>query len=51
MFNTEKLLWLNFHYLKERPDAQLAHEIKPFIGRRDIRFPAMTRGLKRWWRR
>jgi glutamyl-tRNA synthetase len=31
IFNAEKLLWLNFHYLKERPSAQLAQEIKPFI--------------------
>jgi glutamyl-tRNA synthetase len=31
IFNAEKLLWLNFHYLKERPNAQLAQEIKPFI--------------------
>jgi len=31
IFNAEKLLWLNFHYLKERSNAQLAQEIKPFI--------------------
>ena len=33
IFNAEKLLWLNFHYLKERPNAQLAQEIKPFIAK------------------
>jgi glutamyl-tRNA synthetase len=33
IFNAEKLLWPNFHYLKERPDAQLAQEIKPFIAK------------------
>jgi glutamyl-tRNA synthetase len=33
IFNAEKLLWLNFHYLKERPSAQLAQEIKPFIAK------------------
>ena len=31
VFNPEKLLWLNFHYLKSRPLTQLADEIIPFI--------------------
>jgi glutamyl-tRNA synthetase len=31
IFNAEKLLWLNFHYLKERPLAQLARDVRPFI--------------------
>ena len=31
VFNAEKLLWLNFHYLKERPLPQLVAEVKPFI--------------------
>jgi glutamyl-tRNA synthetase len=31
VFNPEKLLWLNFHYLKSRPLSQLAEEIVPFI--------------------
>jgi len=33
VFNAEKLLWLNFHYLKERSNAQLAQEIKPFLAK------------------
>jgi glutamyl-tRNA synthetase len=33
IFNAEKLLWLNFYYLKERNSAQLAQEIKPFIAK------------------
>jgi glutamyl-tRNA synthetase len=33
IFNAEKLLWLNFHYLKQRPLAQLAREVRPFIER------------------
>ena len=37
IFNAEKLLWLNFHYLKERPNAQLAREIKPFIAKAGYR--------------
>ncbi len=31
VFNAEKLLWLNSHYLKERSPSQLAQEVKPFI--------------------
>jgi glutamyl-tRNA synthetase len=31
VFNPEKFLWVNFHYLKNRPLAQLADEIVPFI--------------------
>jgi glutamyl-tRNA synthetase len=31
IFNPEKFLWLNFHYLKSRPLSQLAQEIVPFI--------------------
>ena len=31
VFNPEKFLWLNSHYLKMRPPAQLADEIVPYI--------------------
>ncbi len=31
VFNAEKLLWLNAHYIKERPLPQLAQEVRPFI--------------------
>ena len=31
VFNAEKFLWLNSHYLKTRPPAQLADEIAPYI--------------------
>ena len=31
VFNPEKFLWLNSHYLKSRPPAQLADEIVPYI--------------------
>jgi glutamyl-tRNA synthetase len=40
IFNAEKLLWLNFHYLKERPLAQLAQEVKPFIAKRGWKAPS-----------
>lgn len=39
VFNAEKLLWLNFHYLKERPLAQLAAEVRPFIAQRGLTVP------------
>ncbi len=39
IFNAEKLLWLNFHYLKERPLEQLAQEVKPFIAQRGWTIP------------
>jgi glutamyl-tRNA synthetase len=39
LFNPEKLLWLNFHYMKERPLAQLAREVRPFIEKRGFPIP------------
>ena len=31
IFNPEKFLWLNFHYMKTKPLPQLAQEIVPYI--------------------
>ena len=31
VFNSEKFLWVNFHYLKTKPLSQLAEEIVPYI--------------------
>ena len=39
VFNAEKILWLNFHYLKERPVAQLAAEVRPPIEQRGYTIP------------
>jgi glutamyl-tRNA synthetase len=39
IFNADKLLWLNFHYLKERGLEQLAREVKPFIEKRGWKIP------------
>jgi glutamyl-tRNA synthetase len=39
LFNPEKLLWLNFHYMKERPLDQLAREVRPFIEKRGLPIP------------
>ena len=35
-FNTEKLLWLNQHYIKESDSAHIAHLLSPHMGRLDI---------------
>jgi glutamyl-tRNA synthetase len=40
IFNAEKLLWLNFHYLKQRSLEQLAQEVKPFIEKRGWKIPS-----------
>ncbi|HXR25968.1 MAG TPA: glutamate--tRNA ligase [Candidatus Binataceae bacterium] len=39
IFNAEKLLWLNFHYMKARPLEQLAREVRPFIAQRGWTVP------------
>jgi glutamyl-tRNA synthetase len=39
IFNPEKLLWLNFHYLKQHSVEQLAREVRPFIEKRGWRIP------------
>lgn len=35
-FNTEKLLWLNQHYMKQLPAAELAAKVKPRLAARGI---------------
>jgi glutamyl-tRNA synthetase len=35
IFNAEKLLWINFHYMKELPLSRIAHDVKPFIAKKD----------------
>jgi len=39
IFNAEKMLWLNFHYLKQRTPAELAREVLPFIEQRGYEIP------------
>jgi glutamyl-tRNA synthetase len=46
-FNPEKLLWLNFHYLKQRTPEQLARETKPFIEARGYAIPGDDAWLAR----
>jgi glutamyl-tRNA synthetase len=47
IFNAEKLQWLNFHYLKERPPGQLAQEVKPFIAQKGYSVPSDDEWLAR----
>jgi glutamyl-tRNA synthetase len=47
VFNAEKLLWLNFHYLKERPLPLLAAEVKPFIAERGLTIPGNDEWLQK----
>lgn len=39
IFNAEKMLWLNFHYLKQRTPTELAREVLPFIEQRGYKIP------------
>jgi glutamyl-tRNA synthetase len=39
VFNPEKFLWVNSHYLKERPLSQLAEDVIPYIAARGYPVP------------
>ena len=39
VFNPEKFLWVNFHYLKSRPLGELADEIVPYIKAKGYSMP------------
>jgi glutamyl-tRNA synthetase len=47
IFNPEKLLWLNFHYLKQRSAEQLARDVRPFIERRGWEIPGDQKWLEK----
>jgi len=47
VFNPEKFLWVNFHYLKTRPLSQLAKEIVPYIAAKGYRVPQDKSWLER----
>jgi glutamyl-tRNA synthetase len=47
IFNAEKLLWLNFHYLKQRTAAELARDVLPFIERKGYKAPGDMAWLER----
>lgn len=47
IFNAEKLQWLNAHYLKETPPAQLVQAVKPFIAQKGYLIPSDDQWLAR----
>jgi glutamyl-tRNA synthetase len=50
VFNPEKFLWLNSHYLKTRPPAQLAEEVVPYIAAAGYAVPQDQAWLQRMLR-
>ena len=47
VFNPEKFLWVNFHYLKTRPLAQLAEEVIPYIQAKGYPVPSDKQWLEK----
>jgi glutamyl-tRNA synthetase len=47
VFNPEKFLWVNFHYLKSRPLARLADEIVPYIQAKGYSVPQDKKWLEK----
>jgi len=46
VFNPEKFLWVNFHYLKAKPLAELAEEVKPYIAAKGYPVPRNNQWLE-----
>ncbi|MGH7798041.1 MAG: glutamate--tRNA ligase [Candidatus Binatia bacterium] len=47
VFNPEKFLWVNFHYLKSKPLSELAEEIVPFIEAKGYAVPRDKKWLEK----
>jgi glutamyl-tRNA synthetase len=47
VFNPEKFLWLNFHYMKTKPLAELACAVAPFIAAKGYTAPGDERWLEK----
>lgn len=47
VFNPEKFLWVNFHYLKSRPLTQLAEDIVPYIEAKGYPVPSDKQWLEK----
>ena len=47
VFNPEKFLWVNSHYLKSKPLTELAEEIKPYIEAKGYPVPKDRQWLER----
>jgi glutamyl-tRNA synthetase len=46
IFNPEKFLWINAHYLKSKPLAELAAAVKPYIAAKGFPVPTDERWLQ-----
>jgi glutamyl-tRNA synthetase len=46
IFNPDKLLWLNAHYIKEGDPREIARQLIPFLSRRGIKAELNTRLIK-----
>ena len=47
VFNPEKLLWLNAHYLKDRPLSRLAEDVSPYLTAKGYSVPEDRAWLER----
>jgi glutamyl-tRNA synthetase len=47
VFNPEKFLWVNAHYLKSKPLPELAEAVKPYIAAKGYPVPADNRWLEK----
>src|SRR5579863_2206007 len=47
IFNAEKLLWINFHYMKELPLERIARDVRPFIAKKGWTIPGDDGWLER----
>ena len=46
VFNPEKFLWVNFHYLKSKPLGELAEAVKPYIAAKGYAVPQDNQWLE-----
>jgi glutamyl-tRNA synthetase len=47
VFNPEKFLWVNFHYLKSKPLSELAEAVKPYIAAKGYPVPQDNQWLEK----
>jgi len=47
VFNPEKFLWVNSHYLKSKPLAELAEAVKPYIAAKGYPVPEDNRWIEK----
>ena len=47
VFNPEKFLWVNFHYLRSKPLSELADAVKPYIAAKGYAVPQDNKWLEK----